>query len=694
VETTIPFTASFTLNRQPYQRRQRQYDAAKQTVLGISIGTVSNEGNLVAFTALGDLWLNDLASGEVKQLTDDPFADQEPVFSPDGQKIIYQTDKSGRLQLWLYDLNSAESQLVAGGLSLSGVSWSPDSQRIAGFKAIPNIPLNSQLTIVNLADGSEQKVFRPMPSQPTSWSPDGQSIATAVLKTYSSRYREGVYQLLLVDIASNTPTLISPTQHKDIFDARLAADGKTFTYVQGALLWRARLDGEGEPEQITNTLSDNVSWSGNGDYAVFLSGNKMHRLTAATGELKDITPQLAYTQATPSDAWVLRVGKLFDGKTDSYQENVDITIANNRIQSIGPQVTDTTARVVDMSDKAVFPGLFEMHAHMALTSESQGRTWLAYGVTSVRDPGSNPYVAKERQEIWDSGRSIGPRTHITGFLTDGNRVYYSVSEGMVSIEHLDRAIERTRLLQLDFIKTYVRLPDEWQKRVVDAAHAMGIPTSSHELFPAVSHGMDHVEHIGGTSRRGYQPKVSQTGHVYGDVIELLAKSQMGITPTAVLPGFAVIAKEDADYFTTPQFIKLYGERVAQGLKMFAARSVTAPMVAAANGKALRKLVDAGALVVSGTDAPFVPYGAGLHAELRLYVRAGLTPFETLRTATSSAATAAGVINELGTLEPGKLADIVVVDGDPLADITDADNVVMTVKNGIAYSLETLLTKPD
>jgi imidazolonepropionase-like amidohydrolase len=315
-------------------------------------------------------------------------------------------------------------------------------------------------------------------------------------------------------------------------------------------------------------------------------------------------------------------------------------------------------------------------------------------VTSVRDPGSDPYVAKERQEAWDSGRRIGPRTHVTGYLADGNRVYYSIAEGLVSVQHVQRVIERSRQLELDFIKTYVRLPDEWQKLIVDAAHDMGIPTSSHELFPAASYGMDHVEHIGGTSRRGYQPKVSQTGHVYGDVINLLAKSGMGITPTLVLPGFSVIASEDDGYFDTPQFNSFYGAEVKAGLKMFSARSGTAPIVAKANALALRKLVDAGALVVTGTDSPFVPYGAGLHAELRLYVRAGLSPFEALHAATVSSATAAGVIDDTGTLEAGKLADIVVLEGDPLANINDADNVVMTIKNGKAYTLGTLLAKPE
>ena len=95
-------------------------------------------------------------------------------------------------------------------------------------------------------------------------------------------------------------------------------------------------------------------------------------------------------------------------------------------------------------------------------------------------------------------------------------------------------------------------------------------------------------------------------------------------------------------------------------------------------------------MVTGTDSPFVPYGAGLHAELRLYELAGLSPEQILHAATAKSAIAAGVSDDLGTISAGKIADIVVVSGDPLAKIADADNVTMTVKNGYRYSIEALL----
>lgn len=683
-ETVIPFAAKFRLDRQPYQRRVRTYDSSKRKALGISLPAISNDGNWVTFSALADLWLMNVDSGELTQITDDSFAEQRPVFSADGNRIAYLTDSGGSSVVWIYDRAKGQSVKLGSDLALSNMSWSPDGKRLAGFTAIPSNPLRGQITIVDIASGKQQNLYQPIPAQPISWSADGRQVVTGVLSRFSTRYREGVYTLLAINVENGETLEMTPTPHQSMSSLVLDADGKTFTYVQGALLWRARLDGAGQPSTLTTRLTDDPAFSSNGKYAVFLSGDELVRLTASTGAQQVLSLELSYSKSIPAERWVLRVGRLFDGVTNRYQEDMDILITGNRIDSIEPQqARDMT--VVDMSDKTVIPGLFEMHAHLGALSESQGRSWLSFGITSVRDPGAHPYIAKERQEAWDSGRMIGPRTHTTGYLADGNRVYYSVAEGLVSVDHVERAMARARLLELDFIKTYVRLPDEWQKVVVDAAHAMGIPTSSHEIFPAVSHGMDHVEHFGGTSRRGYQPKVSSTGHIYDDVINLLAASQMGITPTLVLSGFSVIAAEDADIFESPQFNSFYGAN-------FPRRSPgpTTAATVSANGQALKKMVDAGVLVVTGTDAPLIPNGIGLHAELRLYIRAGLSPYETLRAATFSSATAAGVIQDTGTLEVGKLADIVVIDGDPLTDIKDADNIVMTVKNGRAYTLEDLL----
>ncbi len=693
-----PFSVSVTLERHDYARRQRSYSGETvNTALGINSPVIANGGEDIYFAALGDLWHWRPTDQALTKVTDDPAADYGPALSPDGSRLAYVSDKGGQVGLWVRDLAAGESErLSVQARTISVPSWAPDNEKLAFFVDVPGNPLGGQLTVLDVTSGETENVLEPMPAQPISWSPAGDRVAVTRLNPYSTRFREGVYELLVIDVASGNSSVITPDQHRSVLHAALTADG-AMTYVQDGLLHRLELDDALQPLEtagvLVNELTDMPSWSADGEHLVYLSGNRLMRLERASGNASDVTPELFWRRDTPAESYVLRAGRVFPGTGDAYLENQDIYVSGNRIEKIVPHGDTGEHFVVDASDYTVVPGLFEMHAHMGETSEVQGRVWLSYGVTTVRDPGSNPYVAKERQEAWDSGRRVGPRTHVTGYLTDGNRVFYAMAEGIAAEAHLQMALERTAALELDFIKTYVRLPDHWQKTVVDFAHELGIPVSSHELYPAVAHGMDHVEHIGGTSRRGYQPKVSRAGYSYGDVVELLAASGMGLTATAVLPGFAVIAAEEPDWFETRQFEHFYGPETRQSYELMMPRfGAGASLYTEANGKLLRDLTERDALLVTGTDSPFVPYGGGLHAEFRLYDRAGVAPADILRQATYQSALACGVSDDLGTLEAGKLADMVIVDGDPLQEIRDLDNVRMTIKNGRRYTLDDLLVR--
>lgn len=691
-----PFQVDLTLERHDYHRRVRDYDGTIiRPALGITYPNISPDGEHIYFSALGDIWHWQPARNDLSALTDSPAAENGLALDAQGERLAYVTDSGGGIQLMVLDLATGNQQALpvqAGSISMP--SWSPDGTAIAFFVDVPGNPLGGQLMVMQLDSGEMQKVLQPMPAQPISWDKAGAYVAVTRLNTYSSRYREGVYELVVTDWRDGDAHTILPVSHVSMTDAALTADG-ALTYVQAGYLHRLELDDNlaalEAAGQITDELTDMPRWSSNAEHLVYMNGKSMKYLNATTGEQRDITPTLPWQIATPTDRYVIRAGRVFTGQGDSYLTEQDIVVDGAKIVSVGPADPAITPDI-DASAQTVVPGLFEMHAHMGENSEVQGRTWLSYGITTVRDPGSQPYVATERQEAWDSGRRIGPRTHITGYLTDGNRVYYSMAEGIVDDAHLDLALQRTADLQLDFIKTYVRLPDHQQQKVVQFAHELGIPVSSHELYPAVAHGMDHVEHIGGTSRRGYQPKVSRLGYSYKDVVELLSAGHMGITATAVLPGLSVIIAQEPDWFETPQFDAFYGAGVKQAYQLMIQRfGSAAARTTEANQKLLRALDERDALLVTGTDSPFSPYGAGLHAEFRLYARAGISPARILHMATMKSAEAAGVLAELGSIEAGKFADLVIVEGDPLADIRDLDQVVMTIKHGFRYPLDELLT---
>jgi imidazolonepropionase-like amidohydrolase len=453
----------------------------------------------------------------------------------------------------------------------------------------------------------------------------------------------------------------------------------------------------GAPRRLSPDLADSPGWSGDSKYLVYLSMDRLKKVDIETGRIEEIPLQLEWQPEKITGTLVVHAGRMFDGKSADYHRDVDIVIEGNRIKEIRPHSESLhRGNWIDATDKTVIPGLFEMHAHQGIgLGEKQGRVWLAFGVTSVREPGTEPYEALESRESWTSGKRPGPREFFCGRLFDGNRVFYSIAEGMASDSHVDLALERARRLDYDMIKTYVRLPDAVQKKIVAAAHKMGIPTSSHEIYPAAANGMDAVEHTGATSRRGYSPKLSATGRSYDDVIEILARSGMNYTPTLILPGLPLIIAENPDVLKNPQFLALYGEQTAQRLATAsnAARNPAFQASIAAQGKTVQAVLKAGGRVTAGTDSPFLPYGFALQLELQILVRAGLTPFEALRSATLWPAEALGVAQDLGSIERGKLADMVIIDGDPLSKIEDTLKVTTTIKNGRPYLIKDLLAAP-
>jgi len=348
----------------------------------------------------------------------------------------------------------------------------------------------------------------------------------------------------------------------------------------------------------------------------------------------------------------------------------------------------------------VMPGLIEMHAHLSPDyGEKLGRIWLAYGITSVRNPASDGYEALELKESIGSGVRRGPRVFSTGGPFDGSRIYYAGGVPLAGGGQLPQELQKTTQLGYDLIKTYVRLDDRLQKQVIDFAHANGLPVTSHEIYPAVASGADGVEHIRGTSRRGYSPKVSQLNRSYQDVVDLLTASKMTITPTIGITAgtFPLMLARDPSRLDDVRFRTLFPASVVSDMERLAKNIQPADFDRLMNiwrpmGELVRKVVKGGGVVIAGTDSPIFPYALLYHTELEIFQQSGLTPFEVLQTATVRAAEALGEGANLGSIEPGKLADLAIVTDDPLIDIKNARKVRTVIKNGEVHTLEELLKR--
>ena len=455
-------------------------------------------------------------------------------------------------------------------------------------------------------------------------------------------------------------------------------------------VWPVTPTGEplGPPRHMTTDSAHAPSWAGDSRHILYQSLDKLRLVDIETGETRDVPVDLKYTPDVPKGRIVLHAGTVVDMKSATPRTGIDIVIEGNRIRSVEPHSAGRHAggQIVDASGLTAMPGLVEFHSHLQPDfGEAQGRAWLAFGITTVRSPGNTPYEAVEEREASESAVRIGPRVFGTGFLMEWMRVYYKMGIAISTPAQFEMELQRARVLQHDLIKSYVRLPDLQQRRMVEFAHGIGVPVATHEIFPAALVGVDNTEHTAATSRRGYSPKMSTLQRSYDDVIQLFGKSGRIFCPMISGAGVRRLFEREPALKIDPRFA-LYPAWIQQQVAAQPNQG-NAPGgdPAGGSGKMVMDVMRAGGLVVAGTDTP---NGINLHGEIMAYTMAGMTPYEALKAATVNPAQALGL--DAGTIEPGKLADIVIVAGNPLDDVANAHKVKRVIANGRVYDATELI----
>ena len=695
--TEVPFTATLQATPARYTRLKRDFDSrTPRKTLGIVRPMLSPDGTKVAFAAVGDIWVMPVGGAAVN-ITKDRYLDTDPAWSPDGSKLVYSSDKGGNLlQLWVRDMASGqERQLTTLTTQPQGASWSNDGKRIAFFD-VDGMWRRAQISVVDVESGKVTKIHDAIFSPGnTTWSPDGARVAVAMVSSYSTRFREGTNQVLTMSSTGGDDKWFVPDANLSI-DSRggggiaWSPDGTKMAAIYEGLLkvWPVATSGQplGPPRRVTTEMAHSPNWAGDSKRVLYQSMDQMRIVNIETGETTDVPLNLTWTPAVPTGRVTIRVGRLVDGLADKAREKVDIVVQGNRIQSITPSTSAKPAGAfVDASNLTAMPGLIEFHSHLQKDfGEAQGRAWLAFGITTVRSPGNTPYEAVEDKEAMEAGVRIMPRVYGTGYLMEWQRVYYKMGVAISSVAHFEMELQRAKVLGHDLIKSYVRLPDLQQKRMVEFAHTVGVPVATHEIFPAAFVGVDNTEHTAATSRRGYSPKQTTNQRAYEDVVQLFGKSERYLCPMISGGGVRRILEKQPALRDDPRFA-LYPKWMQDGVRSPSQGAPGGGADSPGNDKMVMDIMKAGGTIVAGTDTP---NGLNLHGELNAYVKAGMTPFQALQAATVNSARALNL--DAGAIAVGKLADIVLVDGNPLEDIGAALNVKHVIANGRSYTLEELL----
>jgi Tol biopolymer transport system component/imidazolonepropionase-like amidohydrolase len=702
----IEFTATIHVSPPSYTRKTRDFDSTQpQPVKGIVHPVVSPDGARLTFAALGDIWTMPIGgNGVPTRLTNDAFVDTDPSWSPDGTKIVFSSDRAGGMDVWVRDLKTGgDTRMSTLANAEMSAAWSPNGRAIA---FVSNADFEQgEVHVVPAEGGESQRVLdRSFGVGYPTWSADGRFLMAPTFVPYSSRFREGMNYYTVMPSVPGQARRIVPNEHIPIGKRAgdgpaWSPDGKQVAYVANGFLFVMPVtpagDPAGAPRQITSELTDSISWAGS-NQILYMATDRLKLVNLADKATKDVPINLTWQRRMPTGRTVVHAGRLVDMKSPEARNDVDIVIEGHRIRSVeAHDAARHTGTVVDASGMTVMPGLIEGHGHQLKEAGTLfGRAFLAYGITTIRSPGGVPYEAIEDREAMESGRRIGPRIFLTGYLLDGWRPYYPIASTAPSEAIVDLEVERAARLGYDLLKTYVRLPDALQKRAIEGAHRIGIPTSSHEIYPAALSGTDSVEHLGATSRRGYSPKQSGMGRAYEDVIKIIAAQRMTITPTVALGGYQAAVRDDPSIAQDPRMRTLQPAWVQGGAGAGApAESGALRRVVARSAKTLMDLLNAGVSIIAGVDSPLVPNGVALHTELAAYVEAGFTPYQALQTATVNTAALLNAQKDLGTIEPGKLADLVVVEGNPLANIRDTLRVRKVVRNGEVFAVEDLLAAP-
>lgn len=747
VVAEVPFEVDVELAVGPQLDFDYPVDDGPVQLRQIRYATKSPDGHHLAFTALNDLYIRDLETGENERLAADINSGVfSPVWSRDGAYLAFVTwnDDEGGHVYKLNLRNKRTTRLSSVAAYYADPVWRPDRSEVIATRSpwqqrrelsYFNFVQGQGRDLIRIsAEGGDATLIAPLRGSSPHFAQDSDRLYVYEGGTGLVSMRlDGTDRRVLVKVVGTSPSLGAATRPLPAAEVRMGPDGqqalaRVNNHLYKLIVPRVGgdaptvnvLSGEGAAfpvEKLTTVGGEFMTWNADGSGITWALGNSFFEYNfaeadafedaqkeqAKSGEDKDedapdtyeptkLTVDMTFERHRAKGTLVLRGARLLtmdlNAENDGIIEDGAVVIKDNRIVEIGPSSdieTPAGAQEIDVSGTTITPGFVDTHAHMwPARGVHKSVVWeylanLAYGVTTTRDPQTGSTDVLTYGDLVETGRLIGPRIFSTG-----PGIFRS--ENIKNQKDADYTMDRyAEYFKTGTIKQYLSGDRNVRQWLVQAAKERQImPTTE----GALDLKLNLTQILDGYP--GHEHSLPITP-LYKDVVQLMAQTKTYYTPTLLVAYGGPWAE---NYFYTSMDVRA-NEKLnrfmpqREILKITRRRPwfPTSEHVFTKLAEQANKILEAGGRVGIGSHGQL--QGLGYHWELWAVASGGMTPMNALRAATIFGAEAIGVEKEVGTLSGGFLADLLVMDANPLDDLRNTTSLRYVMKNGVLYNAETL-----
>lgn len=716
----IPFTAQVNQKVRKAIRHKQEVAPDEFNSMMIRHAITSPDQKTLVFSAAGYLYRKLLPDGTPTRITkQSDYFEFEPCFSPDGKTILFVSwsdNETGALMQVSAQGGTAKKISKTKGI-YRNPSYSSDGKTILFWKERGNdhqgFAWTEDAGIYTMnTDGSNLKrigkqVAKPFFSQDNKWVyfERGNNLFRMNLSGYEEQQVIQSTYAINFTLSPDNRWVAFTDLHKVYVAAfpetgkvlELGANGKNVPVAQFAKDAGINLHWSKDSKTLFWTLGDEYFSKKLNERFLFLE-DAVDSLDALP--LNGLPIGLKLKTAKPIETYVLNNARIITvNKDNKVIENGHIIVKENRIAYVGEgaynPASSTVPNLTDIRNcegKTIMPGMVDVHAH--LWTFRQGihpqNYWpyvanLAYGVTTTHDPSSNTEMVFTQSEMVKTGAMMGPRIFSTGTI-----LYGAEGDFKAVINNYDdarSAVYRTKKFGAFSVKSYNQPRREQRQQIITAADSLGVmvyPEGGSFFYHNLSMILD--------GHSGVEHNIPI--HVlHDDVVKLWAGSNTGYTPTLIVC-YGAVSGENYWYQHTPvweneRLLKYTPRSVVDSR---ARHRTMIPEEEYENGhilvsKSCKKLLDAGVKVNLGSHGQLE--GLGAHWELWMLAQGGMSPLEAIRCATMNGAHYIGMDTEIGSIEVGKLADLVIMDKNPLENIRNSESISYVVMNGVMYEAATM-----